>query len=165
MAHAPPMTIGDLAAATNTRVETIRWYEKVKLLPAPERSAGNYRLYGPEHLRRLSFIRRGRDLGFTVDQIRELLAMADDRDRSCAEVDTIARAHLAQVGLQQNEDARRISAWAALFAVPTLVAGVYGMNFVHMPELQWRYGYPGALLLMVVVCLLLHRAFRRSGWL
>ncbi|KQO59641.1 MULTISPECIES: MerR family transcriptional regulator [unclassified Methylobacterium] len=91
------MTIGDLAAATNTRVETIRWYEKVKLLPAPERSAGNYRLYGPEHLRRLSFIRRGRDLGFTVDQIRELLAMADDRDRSCAEVDTIARAHLAQV--------------------------------------------------------------------
>jgi DNA-binding transcriptional MerR regulator len=97
MAHAPPMTIGDLAAATNTRVETVRWYEKVKLLPAPERSAGNYRLYGPEHLRRLSFIRRGRDLGFTVDQIRELLAMADDRDRSCAEVDTIARAHLAQV--------------------------------------------------------------------
>ncbi|KQP15502.1 MULTISPECIES: helix-turn-helix domain-containing protein [unclassified Methylobacterium] len=91
------MTIGDLAAATNTRVETIRWYEKVKLLPATERSAGNYRLYGPEHLRRLSFIRRGRDLGFTVDQIRELLAMADDRDRSCAEVDTIARAHLAQV--------------------------------------------------------------------
>ncbi|KQO42424.1 MerR family transcriptional regulator [Methylobacterium sp. Leaf104] len=91
------MTIGDLAAATNTRVETVRWYEKVKLLPAPERSAGNYRLYGPEHLRRLSFIRRGRDLGFTVDQIRELLAMADDRDRSCAEVDTIARAHLAQV--------------------------------------------------------------------
>lgn len=91
------MTIGDLAAATNTSVETVRWYEKVKLLPAPERSAGNYRLYGPEHLRRLSFIRRGRDLGFTVDQIRELLAMADDRDRSCAEVDTIARAHLAQV--------------------------------------------------------------------
>ncbi|MCJ2020918.1 helix-turn-helix domain-containing protein [Methylobacterium sp. E-041] len=91
------MTIGDLAAATNTRVETVRWYEKMKLLPAPERSAGNYRLYGPEHLRRLSFIRRGRDLGFTVDQIRELLAMADDRDRSCAEVDTIARAHLAQV--------------------------------------------------------------------
>jgi DNA-binding transcriptional MerR regulator len=91
------MTIGDLAAATNTRVETVRWYEKVKLLPAPVRSAGNYRLYGPEHLRRLSFIRRGRDLGFTVDQIRELLALADERDKSCAEVDTIARTHLAEV--------------------------------------------------------------------
>ncbi|KQO66555.1 helix-turn-helix domain-containing protein [Methylobacterium sp. SD274] len=91
------MTIGDLAAATNTRVETVRWYEKVKLLPKPARSAGNYRLYGPEHLRRLSFIRRGRDLGFTVDQIRELLALADERGRSCAEVDTIARAHLAEV--------------------------------------------------------------------
>ena len=97
MANASFMTIGDLAAATNTRVETVRWYEKVKLLPKPARSAGNYRLYGPEHLRRLSFIRRGRDLGFTVDQIRELLALADERGRSCAEVDTIARAHLAEV--------------------------------------------------------------------
>jgi DNA-binding transcriptional MerR regulator len=97
VANASSMTIGDLAAATNTRVETVRWYEKVKLLPKPARSAGNYRLYGPEHLRRLSFIRRGRDLGFTVDQIRELLALADERGRSCAEVDTIARAHLAEV--------------------------------------------------------------------
>ncbi|KQP18664.1 MerR family transcriptional regulator [Methylobacterium sp. Leaf102] len=91
------MTIGDLAAATNTSVETIRWYEKVNLLPAPARSAGNYRLYGTEHLRRLGFIRRGRDLGFTLDQVRELLALADDRKRSCTEVDTIARAHLAEV--------------------------------------------------------------------
>ena len=97
MAYASSMTIGDLAAATDTRVETVRWYEKVKLLPAPARSPGNYRLYGPEHLRRLSFIRRGRDLGFTGEQIRELLALADERDRSCAEVDTIARAHLAEV--------------------------------------------------------------------
>jgi DNA-binding transcriptional MerR regulator len=97
MARASSMTIGDLAAATNTRVETVRWYEKVKLLPVPDRSPGNYRLYGPEHLRRLGFIRRGRDLGFTLDQIRELLEMADDRDRSCAEVDAIARAHLTEV--------------------------------------------------------------------
>jgi DNA-binding transcriptional MerR regulator len=91
------MTIGDLAAATDTRVETVRWYEKVKLLPAPARSAGNYRLYGPGHLRRLRFIRRGRDLGFTLDQIRELLALSDQRDRSCGDVDVIARAHLAEV--------------------------------------------------------------------
>ena len=83
--------------ATRTRVETVRWYEKIGLLPAPARSSGNYRLYGPEHLRRLSFIRRGRALGFTVDQIRDLLALADNRERSCAEVDTIARAHLTDV--------------------------------------------------------------------
>lgn len=97
MALPSPMTIGDLAAATDTRVETVRWYEKVKLLPAPARSAGNYRLYGPGHLRRLRFIRRGRDLGFTLDQIRELLALSDQRDRSCGDVDVIARAHLAEV--------------------------------------------------------------------
>jgi Cu(I)-responsive transcriptional regulator len=97
MARVSSMTIGSLAEATGTRVETVRWYEKVGLLPAPARSRGNYRLYGPEHLRRLSFIRRGRALGFTVDQIRDLLALADDRERSCAEVDTIARAHLADV--------------------------------------------------------------------
>ncbi|GJE68660.1 hypothetical protein CHKEEEPN_0178 [Methylorubrum podarium] len=65
------MTIGSLAEATQTRVETVRWYEKVGLLPPPARSSGNYRLYGPEHLRRLSFIRRGRALGFTVEQIRD----------------------------------------------------------------------------------------------
>ncbi|TXN07954.1 helix-turn-helix domain-containing protein [Methylobacterium sp. WL103] len=103
------MTIGDLAAATNTHVETVRWYEKVKLLPTPPRSSSNYRLYGPEHLRRLSFIRRGRDLGFTVDQIRELLALADDRDRSCAEVDTIARVHLAEVERKLADLARLAS--------------------------------------------------------
>lgn len=97
MRDAFSMTIGRLAEATGIRVETVRWYEKVGLLPAPERSPGNYRLYGPEHLRRLSFIRRGRALGFTVEQIRDLLALSDDRNRSCGEVDTIARAHLADV--------------------------------------------------------------------
>lgn len=97
MRKASSMTIGSLAKATQTRVETVRWYEKVGLLPLPARSSGNYRLYGPEHLRRLSFIRRGRALGFTVEQIRDLLALADERERSCGEVDTIARAHLADV--------------------------------------------------------------------
>jgi Cu(I)-responsive transcriptional regulator len=91
------MTIGSLATATGTKVETIRWYERVGLLPAPPRSEGNYRSYGDEHLRRLSFIRRSRDLGFTVEKVRELLALADQRDRSCAEVDAIARAHLSEV--------------------------------------------------------------------
>ncbi|MGB8602102.1 MAG: helix-turn-helix domain-containing protein [Rhizomicrobium sp.] len=90
-------SIGDLARVTATRVETIRYYEKIALLPSPLRSAGNYRVYDQSHLERLSFIRRGRDLGFSLDEVRTLLALADDRKRSCADVDRIARAHLAEV--------------------------------------------------------------------
>lgn len=78
---------------------------------------------------------------------------------------SILQANLAQVGVRQNEDARKISAWVAIAAVPTLLAGVYGMNFDYMPELDWRFGYPGALLVMAVICIGLFRAFRRSGWL
>lgn len=74
-------------------------------------------------------------------------------------------AHLARIQVQQNEDMRKISAWVALAAVSTLVAGIYGMNFDHMPELRWRLGYPGALGLMVLLSALLYRAFKRSGWL
>ena len=74
-------------------------------------------------------------------------------------------AHLSQVSVQQNEDMRKISAWAAMIAVPTLVVGVYGMNFQHMPELTWVFGYPLALVFMSTVCAVLYRAFRRSGWL
>ncbi|MFJ3961091.1 CorA family divalent cation transporter [Streptomyces sp. NPDC090036] len=65
----------------------------------------------------------------------------------------------------QNDDMRRISAWAAIFAIPTTVAGVYGMNFEHMPELGWRFGYPLAVWLMAVPSGLLCRAFRRNDWL
>ena len=74
-------------------------------------------------------------------------------------------AHLAQLSLQQNEDMRKISAWVAIAAVGTLVAGVYGMNFDNMPELHWHFGYYYALGLMGVASLLLYRAFKRSGWL
>lgn len=91
------MSIGDLSKATRTKVETVRWYEKVGILPAPARTAGNYRAYGPEHLNRLSFIRRGRNLGFTLDEVRALLALADQRDHDCGEVDAIARKHLADI--------------------------------------------------------------------
>ena len=74
-------------------------------------------------------------------------------------------ADLAQVGVRQNEDMRKISAWAGLITVPTMIAGVYGMNFEHMPELGWQLGYPLVLALMVVVCFALYRNFKRSGWL
>jgi DNA-binding transcriptional MerR regulator len=73
------LTIGDLAKRTGTKVETIRYYERIGLLPEPGRTEGNYRSYGSEHLGRLSFIRRARDLGFSLDQVRELLGLADQR--------------------------------------------------------------------------------------
>jgi magnesium transporter len=87
-----------------------------------------------------------------VDAFRDLLGSA-------------LQANLTQVTVRQNADMRRISAWVAILAVPTMIAGIYGMNFEHMPELSWRFGYPGVLLLIVVACALLYRRFRRSGWL
>lgn len=77
----------------------------------------------------------------------------------------VLQANLTQVSVRQNEDMRRISAWVAIIAVPTMVAGIYGMNFDHMPELRWRFGYPAVLLLILVVCFTLFRRFRRAGWL
>lgn len=73
--------------------------------------------------------------------------------------------YLSQVSVRQNEDMRKISAWAAIIAVPTLIAGVYGMNFRHMPELHWLLGYPASLVLMAGACVVLFRLFKRSGWL
>jgi magnesium transporter len=78
---------------------------------------------------------------------------------------TIIQANLAQVTVEQNEDMRRISAWVAILAIPTAVAGIYGMNFRDMPELAWRYGYPATLVVIAMVCLVLYRGFRRNGWL
>jgi magnesium transporter len=72
---------------------------------------------------------------------------------------------LAGISVQQNDDMRKISAWVAIVAVPTMVAGIYGMNFDRMPELHWRYGYPAALAVMVAACVVLYRMFKRSGWL
>jgi magnesium transporter len=74
-------------------------------------------------------------------------------------------ANLAQVSVRQNDDMRTISAWAALIAAPTMLAGVWGMNFTHMPELGWDVGYPVAIGSMLLVVGLLWRRFKRSGWL
>ncbi|MEU2714149.1 magnesium/cobalt transporter CorA [Streptomyces sp. NPDC007205] len=80
-------------------------------------------------------------------------------------LNSILQAHLAQVTVAQNEDMRKITAWAAVIAVPTMVCGVYGMNFEHMPELHWRFGYPLVMAVMAGACLVLYRGFRRNGWL
>ncbi|MGW3287843.1 magnesium and cobalt transport protein CorA [Streptomyces sp. NPDC001002] len=80
-------------------------------------------------------------------------------------LNSILQAHLAQVTVAQNEDMRKITAWAAVIAVPTMVCGVYGMNFDHMPELHWKFGYPLVIGVISVACLSLYRGFRRNGWL
>lgn len=91
------LAIGALSQRTGSRVETIRYYEHVGLLPRPPRSPGGYRQYGREHLDRLAFIRRARALGFSIDEVRRLLRLADERRRPCAEARAVAAAHLTDV--------------------------------------------------------------------
>ena len=91
------IAIGLLSKLTGANIETIRYYERVGLLSAPQRSPGGYRLYGPEQLKRLNFIRRARTLGFSIGEVRTLLRLADERRRPCAEVRVVAEAHLRDV--------------------------------------------------------------------
>ncbi|MEU9009392.1 magnesium/cobalt transporter CorA [Streptomyces sp. NPDC048479] len=100
-----------------------------------------------------------RDVADHLSRVTEQITSFD------ALLDSILQAHLAQVTVAQNEDMRKITAWAAIIAVPTMVCGVYGMNFDHMPELRWAYGYPLVLGVMAVACFVVHRSFRRNGWL
>lgn len=88
------LTIGQLGRAADTKVETIRYYEKIGLLPEPRRTSGNYRLYAAEHVQRLGFIRRARDLGFSTGDIRELLKLAAHGEQPCEGVDQIVARHL-----------------------------------------------------------------------
>ncbi|MGW4232275.1 magnesium and cobalt transport protein CorA [Streptomyces sp. NBC_01102] len=80
-------------------------------------------------------------------------------------LNSILQANLAQATVTQNEDMRKITSWAAIIAVPTMICGVYGMNFDHMPELRWTYGYPMVLAVIGVVCFSIHRTLKRNGWL
>ncbi len=91
------VAIGPVSKRTGCNIETIRYYERVGLLQAPVRSPGGYRLYGNRHLKRLTFVRRARSLGFSIDEVRTLLKLADERRRPCAEVRVVAAAHLEDV--------------------------------------------------------------------
>jgi Cu(I)-responsive transcriptional regulator len=102
------ISIGDLAKGTGTKVVTVRYYEQIGLLPAPSRTAGNYRTYSNEHMRRLRFIRRCRDLGFRLDQIRDLLRLSSQKDEECAEVDRITTQHLIEIE-QKISDLKRLA--------------------------------------------------------
>jgi magnesium transporter len=106
------------------------------------------------------------DLSQDIDEVSDQLDRTVARTRSLSNlIDAALTATLAQVGIQQNEDMRKISAWVAMAAVPTLLAGIYGMNFTHMPELDWSFGYPLAVAVMVIVVVSLWRAFKRRHWL
>ena len=89
--------IGALSRDSGCNIETIRYYERIGILPKPPRSAGGHRVYGPTHLKRLSFVRRARQLGFTLDEVRGLLHLVDSGDYTCGEVRAITLAHLQEV--------------------------------------------------------------------
>lgn len=91
------LSIGELSRRTAVKVPTIRYYEQVGLMPAPPRTEGKQRRYGPAEVSRLNFIRHARELGFEVEAIRELLELSENPDQSCAEADRIARRHMVEV--------------------------------------------------------------------
>jgi MerR family mercuric resistance operon transcriptional regulator len=92
------LTRGALAAQTGCNIETIRYYEQIGVLPPPPRSQGGHRLYGQELIKRLNFIRRSRELGFALDEIRELLRLVDGHKYTCAQVETLALEHVRELG-------------------------------------------------------------------
>jgi magnesium transporter len=100
-----------------------------------------------------------RDVADHVRRVEE--AIATQREL----LTSILQANLAVISVQQNNVVKQISGWAAIITVPTLIASIYGMNFEHMPELAWQYGYPACLLVMAVAGVVLHRVLRRAGWL
>ncbi|HCA87359.1 MAG TPA: magnesium transporter CorA [Streptomyces sp.] len=100
-----------------------------------------------------------RDVADHLARVNEQVVSFDDL------LNSILQANLAQATVAQNEDMRKITAYAAIIAVPTMICGVYGMNFDHMPETGWEYGYPMVMTLIVGICLTMHRGFKRNGWL
>lgn len=119
-----------------------------------------------DRLVRVRGLHVGEDLAVYFRDVHDHAIRARQR---LAEVEVLSQsafdAHLAQVGIQQNEDMRRISAWVGIAAAPTLIAGIYGMNFTDMPELSWSFGYPLVLLVIATICTALYLGFRRNGWL
>ena len=100
-----------------------------------------------------------RDVEDHLARVREQVQSFDEL------LGSILQAGLARITVAENEDMRKISAWVAIAAVPTMIAGIYGMNFTHMPELSTTWGYPTVLGFMGAVCATLYRGFKRNGWL
>jgi magnesium transporter len=117
-------------------------------------------------------VRRGGDRGVSADAAPFFRDVADHLARVSDAVDSLDNllasafdANMSRIGVQQNDDMRRMSAWAGIFAVITVLAGIYGMNFANMPELRWSFGYPLLLLVMTGLSVVLYVKFKKSGWL
>ena len=150
-----PDRTNDAARIYNLKREIIEFRRAVRPLVEPmDRLATGQVERVHEHLRPYF-----RDVADHAVRVSEQVDSFDDL------LTSVLAANLAQVSLQQNADMRRISAWVAIVAVPTMIAGIYGMNFEHMPELGWRFGYPLSLTLMLLACTGLYRTFKRTGWL
>ncbi len=146
---------GDVQRIYQLKRELVEFKRAVFPLQRPMSALATGQVPGiPKEIRRYI-----RDVADHLSRVVEQLSSYDDL------LNSILQARLAQVTVEQNNDMRKIAAWAAIAALQTAIAGVYGMNFKFMPELHWRYGYPGVLVLMVLSALVLHRMFRRSGWL
>lgn len=108
------MQIGELARASGCQVVTIRYYERIGVLPPPGRAANNYRQYGAAHLRRLRFVRRTRELGFSLDEVRRMLALIDGDDYTCDDMRDLAQAHMMDVRARRADLQRMEAALAEL---------------------------------------------------
>lgn len=128
-----PFTIGSLSRDTGCNIETIRYYERIGLMPKPPRSKGGHRLYEKDHLKRLSFIRRSRDLGFTLEEVRGLLRMIDGHDYTCVEVKVLTLNHLQEVQ-QKIADLRRLER-----VLKTMAAECEGGNVPDCPIIDALY--------------------------
>ncbi|WP_037912920.1 magnesium and cobalt transport protein CorA [Actinacidiphila yeochonensis] len=146
---------GDASRIYQLKREVLEFKRAVSPLLRPMQMLGErpMRLVDPEIQKYF------RDVADHVARVHEQVTGFDDL------LNSILQANLAQATVVQNEDMRKITAWAAILAVPTMITGVYGMNFDHMPELRWKYGYPMVLGAIVAICYAIHRGFRRNGWL
>ena len=128
------LTIGRLAKRTGCNIETIRYYERIKLLPEPARSLGGHRIYNEGHRKQLHFVCRSRRLGFTLDEVRSLLALVEGGDYTCAEVQTITLKHLQEVQ-QKLSDLRTLEA-----ALTEMAAQCEGGATPECPVIDSLYG-------------------------
>ena len=131
------LSIGALSGLTDCNIETIRYYEKIGLMPAPPRSAGGHRQYDEGHAQRLGFIRRSRELGFSLDEIRALLNLADDAGYDCGTVRDITYRHLQSVR-SKSRDLRRMER-----TTKTIAGECEGGTAPHCPIIETLYAAPG----------------------
>jgi MerR family mercuric resistance operon transcriptional regulator len=123
-------SIGAISAATGVNIETIRYYERIGLMPRPPRTEGGHRVYDAMHLRRLAFIRRGRELGFSLDEVRDLLGLARAHGLTCAQVKAMTEQHVIEVR-RKVKDLRRLER-----VLDNLAAQCHGKEVPNCPILE-----------------------------